>query len=435
MWQISGETGGTSAMDTVHGLYLALALICVMASAFFSSSETAFISLQRIRLKHMESQGGEKAGRIARIMEKPEKFISTVLLGNNFVNTAAAALGTTVVLSLWGGSEQVAVLLATVTVTIVLLIVGEVVPKIVASQHSERVARLFVTPVSLLSWVLAPATAVLGWIGTSFSKLIGGTPTQRTLVTEEEIRTMITVGKEEGVVAEAEARMLDKVFEFGDAPVREAMIPRPDVVWIEKGTTMADFLTVYSDHPHTRFPIYEDSPDNVVGVLSIKDVLLARSKGEVDEKTPIDSLTRPIVFAPETKRIGPLFREMQTSGSQMAVVVDEYGGIAGIVTLREMLAQLVGRFGDEFARESQEFQTIDEHTYDIDGSMRVEEVNEELGMSLPSGDYETIAGLVLNRLGHVPREGEQFRYQEMKFTVKEMRNLKIEKLRITRERR
>ena len=422
-------------MDGMHIMYLVLALICVMASAFFSSSETAFISLQKIRLRHMESQGAEKASRIAKILEKPEKFITTVLLGNNFVNTAAAALGTAVVLSLWGGSEQIAVLFSTVTVTIVLLVVGEVVPKIVASQHSERVARLFVTPVSLLSWVLAPATAILGWIGTSFSKLIGGTPTQRTLVTEEEIRTMITVGKEEGVVAEAEAKMLDKVFEFGDAPVREAMIPRPDVVWLEKGTTLADFMTVYSDHPHTRFPIYEDSPDNVVGVLSIKDVLLARSKGEVDEKTPIDSLTRPIVFSPETKRIGPLFREMQASGSQMAVVVDEYGGIAGIVTLRELLAQLVGRFGDEFPRESQEFQAIDEHTYDIDGSMRVEEVNEELGMNLPSGDYETIAGLVLNRLGHVPKEGEQFRYQEMKFTVKEMRNLKIEKLRITRERK
>ncbi len=422
-------------MDTVHSLYLALALICVMASAFFSSSETAFISLQKVRLRHMESHGGEKASRIAKILEKPEKFITTVLLGNNLVNTAAAALGTAVVLSLWEGSEQIAVLLSTVTVTIVLLVVGEVVPKIVAAQHSERVALLFVTPVSFLSWLLAPATAVLGWIGTSFSKLIGGTPTQRTLVTEEEIRTMITVGKEEGVVAEAEAKMLNKVFEFGDAPVREAMIPRPDVVWLEKGTTMADFLTVYSDHPHTRFPVYEESPDNVVGVLSIKDVLLARSKGEVDDKTPIDNLTRPIVFAPETKRIGVLFREMQASGNQMAVVVDEYGGIAGIVTLRELLAQLVGRFGDEFPRESQEFQTIDEHTYDIDGSMRVEEVNEELGMSLPSGDYETIAGLVLNRLGHVPKEGEQFRYQDLRFTVKEMRSLRIEKLRITRERK
>ncbi len=260
-------------MDTLHIVYLVLALICVMASAFFSSSETAFISLQKIRVKHMESQGEKKASSIAKILEKPEKFIATVLLGNNFVNTAAAALGTAVVLSLWTGSEEVAVLLSTVIVTVVLLVVGEVMPKIAASQHSERLARMFVTPVSILSWILAPATAVLGWIGTSFSKLIGGTPTRRTLVTEDEIRTMITVGKEEGVVAEAEAKMLNKVFEFGDDPVREAMIPRPDVVWVEKGTSLADFLTVYSDHPHTRFPIYEDSPDNVVGALSIKDVL------------------------------------------------------------------------------------------------------------------------------------------------------------------
>jgi len=420
-------------MDSMNVLYLVIASICVMASAFFSSSETAFISLQRIRLKQMESQGGAKAGRIAKMLEKPERFISTVLLGNNLVNTAAAALGTTVVLSLWRGSEQMAVLLSTVTVTIVLLVVGEVMPKIAAAQHSERIALLFVTPVSFLSWVLTPATAILGWIGTSFSKLIGGTPTRRTLVTEEEIRTMITVGRDEGVVAEAEAKMLDKVFEFGDHPVREAMIPRPDVVWVEKGATLADFMTVYSDHPHTRFPIYEESPDNVVGVLSIKDVLMAQAKGEVDEKTTIDRLTRPIVFAPETKHIGRLFTEMQDSGNQMALVVDEYGGIAGIVTLRELLAQLVGRFGDEFPRESQEFQAIDEHTYDIDGSMRVEEVNEELGISLPSGDYETIAGLVLNRLGHIPKEGEQFRYHDIKLTVREMRGLKIEKLRIVRE--
>jgi len=420
-------------VDSMNILYLVIASICVMASAFFSSSETAFISLQRIRIKQMESEGGAKAGRIAKMMGKPEKFITTVLLGNNFVNTAAAALGTAVVLSLWRGSEQVAVLLSTVIVTIVLLVVGEVVPKIAAAQHSERVALLFVTPVSFLSWVLTPATAVLGWIGTSFSKLIGGTPTRRTLVTEEEIRTMITVGKDEGVVAEAEAKMLDKVFEFGDHPVREAMIPRPDVVWVEKGTTLADFLTVYSDNPHTRFPVYEESPDNVVGVLSIKDVLMAQAKGEIDEKTPIDRLTRPIVFAPETKRIGRLFTEMQDSGNQMALVVDEYGGIAGIVTLRELLAQLVGRFGDEFPRESQEFQAIDEHTYDIDGSMRVEEVNEELGIRLPGGDYETIAGLVLNRLGHIPKEGEQFRYHDIKLTVREMRGLKIEKLRIVRE--
>lgn len=422
-------------MDTVHVMYLVLFVICVMASAFFSSSETAFISLQKIRVKHMENQGGEKGSRIARLLEKPEKFIATVLLGNNFVNTAAASLGTAVILNLWKTNPELAVLLSTVIVTMVLLIVGEVVPKIVASQHSERVARSFVTPVSLLAWMLTPFTAVLGRVGTAASKLIGGKPTQRTLVTEEEIRTMINVGKEEGVVEEAEAKMLDKVFQFGDHPVREAMLPRTAVVWIEKGTTMGDFLKIYADTPHTRFPVYEDSPDNAVGGIYIKDVLLAQARGEINEHSTIDAITRPVIFAPETKHIGALFQEMQASNNQLAVVVDEYGGIAGVVTLRELLSQLVGRFGDEFDREPQEFQAVDEYTYDIDGNMRVEEVNEELGMSLPSGDYETIAGMVLSRLGYLPKEGEQFRYHDLKFTVKEMRNLKIEKLRITRERK
>lgn len=422
-------------MDTVHIIYLILFVVCVLASAFFSSSETAFISLQKIRVKHMENRGGEKGSRIARLMEKPEKFITTVLLGNNFVNTAAAALGTAVVLSFLEDHPDLAVLLSTIIVTSILLVMGEVVPKILASQHSERVARSFVTPVSLLSWLLTPFTAVLGWIGTTASKVIGGKPTLRTLVTEEEIRTMISVGKEEGVVAEAEAKMLDKVFQFGDHPVREAMLPRTAVVWIEKGTTMGDFLKVYADTPHTRFPVYEDSLDNVVGGLYIKDVLLAQAREEVNQQATIDSMTRPVIFAPESKHIGALFREMQASNNQMAVVVDEYGGIAGVVTLRELLSQLVGRFGDEFDREPQEFQAIDEHTYDIDGNMRVEEVNEELGMSLPSGDYETIAGLVLHLLGHVPKEGEQFRYHDLKFTVREMRHLKIEKLRIARERK
>jgi putative hemolysin len=422
-------------MVSWHEAYLIIALICVMASAFFSGSETAFIYLQKIRIRYMTRQGDEEASRMAKILQKPERFISTVLLARILLNIAAAALATEVILSKWGGREQIAILLSIVIVTIVLLIVDEVVRKIVAEQHSERLSLVFVAPVSFLSSVLAPATAIPIWIGTAFSKRLGGTPTQGTRVTEEEIRTMIMVGKQEGVVAEAEARMLDKVFEFGDHTVREAMIPRINVVWVEKGTTLAEFLTVYSSHPYTRFPVYEKSLDNVVGVLSIKDVLWAQANGEADEKTPIKRLTRPIVVAPETKLTGTLFAEMQEQGTQMAAVVDEHGAVAGIVTQSLLLTQLAGRFGDEFSRETEDFQAVDQLTDDIDGSMRIEEVNEELGLSLPSGDYETIAGLVMNRLGHVPKQGEQFRYQGLKFIVKEMEGFQIEKVRIVRERK
>jgi len=218
-------------MDGVNGLYLVLVVLCILLSAFFASSETAFVSLQRIRIRHMESKGVEGADRVAKVMEKPERFLSTVLLGNNLVNTAAAALGTAIAISFW--RADVAVLVATVAVTAILLVMGEVVPKIIAAQHSERMALLYATPIRLLLWVLFPAVSVLCWIGTGFSKLAGGTPVPRVLVTEDEIRTMISVGEEEGVVEEAEAKMLHRVFEFTDHPVHDAMTPRPDVIWIE----------------------------------------------------------------------------------------------------------------------------------------------------------------------------------------------------------
>jgi len=419
-------------MDSINILYLVLALLCVLASAFFSSSEIAFISLQRIRLKHMESQGISRAGRVAKIIEKPGRFISTVVLGNNFVNTSAAALGTAIAISVWG-NQGTAIIVATVVVTISLLVVGEVIPKIVGAQHSEKIALLYVTPVSFLSWVLSPAVTVLDWIGNTASKSIGGTPTRRAIITEEEIRTMISVGREEGVVEESEAKMLHNVFEFGDHPIEEVIIPRTDVVWVAKGTKVADFLKLYSQYPHTRFPVYEDTTDNVVGAFSIKDMLMAQAKGEISDEMPIDGLIRPVIFAPETKRIGRLFTEMQAKGNQMAVVVDEYGGISGIVTQKLLLAQVVGRFSDELSRLSQDFQAIDEHTYDVDGSMRIDEVNETIGLDLPGGDYETIAGLVLHRLGRIPSEGEQLRQGNLKLMVRQMKGLKIEKVRITKE--
>ncbi|NQT47999.1 MAG: HlyC/CorC family transporter [Chloroflexi bacterium] len=420
-------------MDSTDTLYLVLAIICVMLSAFFSSSETAFFSFQKIRIKHLESKGVEGAGRVAKMMEKPEKFLTTVLLGNNFVNTAAAALGTAVALSLMSGDEKVALLVATVIVTLVLLVVAEVVPKIVAAQHSERMALVYVTPMMGISWVLSPVVAVFEWMGTGFSKLVGGEPVRRTLVTEEEIRTMISVGEEEGVVEEAEAKMLHRVFEFGDDPVHEAMTPRPDVVWVEKGTSLADFLEIYSKTPRSRFPVYEESPDHIIGVVSIKDILMGQAEGKLEKDSPIDGLIRPTVFVPESKRIAQLFTEMQETGNQMAIVVDEYGGIDGIVTMEQLLEQVVGHFGDELARRAKEFQAIDEHTYDVDAGMRINEINEELQLEIPEGDYETVAGFVLSRLGHIPQENEQIRYGDLKLAVKEIRGLKIEKLRITKE--
>ena len=418
-------------MSGIETLYLVLLVICLLLSAFFSSAETAFISLQRFRLEHLVETKVRGAKRVARMLERPEKLLSTVLLGNNFVNTAAAVLATILAVSIWG--EKWGVLIATIGVTIILLIFCETTPKTIAIQHAERLSLTFARLIQALSWLLTPFVVVLSWIAAGVTKMVGGTPVPRSLVSAEEIRTMISVGHKEGIVEEAEAEMLHKVFDFGDRPVREVLIPRTEVVWVEKGAKLADFLSIYAESPLSRFPVYEDNMDNVVGILSVKDVLMAQAKGSIDNESPIDDLIRPAYFTPETKRISELFTEMRDKNYRMAVVVDEFGGTAGIVSLSRLVEEIVGPVGDELAEAEKEYEAINEYTFQIDGGMRIEEVNEEMGLELPEGDYETVAGFVLHLLGHIPRQGEQLRYKGLKLVITKMRGLKIEEILLTKE--
>ena len=418
-------------MSGIETLYLVFFVLCLLLSAFFSSSETAFISLQRIRIEHLVDTKVRGAKRVAKMVERPEKLLSTILLGNNFVNTAAAALATFLAVSIWG---KQGILIATIVVTILLLVFCETTPKTIATRHAEGLSLAFARPIEALSWLLTPFVVALSWIASGFSKLFGGTPVPRSLASEEEIRTMISVGHKEGSVEEEEAEMLHKVFEFGNRPVREAMVPRTEVVWIEKGTKLADFLSLYAQSPLSRFPVYEDNMDNVVGILSVKDILMAQAKGAITEAGVIDDLIRPTYFAPETKRISELFAEMRDKNYRMTVVVDEFGGTAGIVSLSRLVEEIVGPVGDELAAIEKEYETISENTFQIDGGMRVEEANEEMDLDIPTGDYETVAGFVLDLLGHIPKQGEQLRYKGLKIVITEMRGMKIEKILLTKER-
>ena len=417
-------------MSSVETLYLVFLFICLLLSAFFSSSETAFVSLQRIRLEHMVNTKVRGAGRVAKMLQRPEKLLSTILLGNNFVNVAAAALATVLAISIWG--EQ-GIIIATIGVTILLLIFGETTPKTIATQHAERLSLVFARPIEALSWLLTPFVVVLSWIASGFSKLVGGTPVPRSLASEEEIRTMISLGHKEGTVEEDEAEMLHKVFDFGNRPVREAIVPRTEVVWVEKGIKLADFLNIYAQSPLSRFPVYEDNMDNVVGILSVKDVLMAVAKGAINNESTIDDLIRPAYFTPETKRISELFAEMRDKNYRMAVVVDEYGGTAGVVSLSRLVEEIVGPVGDEFAEAEKEYETINEYTFQVDGGMRIEEANEELGLELPEGEYETVAGFVLDLLGDIPKPGQKLKYKDLKLVITEMRGVKIEKILLTKE--
>jgi len=381
----------------------------------------------------MVSTGVPGAKRIARMMRHPEKLLSTILTGNNLVNTAAAALGTVLAISVW---ETWGILIATIGVSVILLIFCESTPKLIAVHNAERMSIKLAKPVEAASRLFAPAVLALSAIASRFSKLAGGEPVARSLVSAEEIRTMISVGHKEGTVEEAEAEMLHKVFDFGDRPVREVTVPRTEVIWIEKGTKLADFFNVYAESPLSRFPVFEESLDNVIGILSVKDVLMGLAKGTITSDGVIDNLIRPAYFAPETKRIGELFTEMQEQNYRMAVVVDEYGGTAGIVSLSRLVEEIIGPVGDELAEADRDYEAINEYTFHVDGSMRIEEANEEMGLALPEGeDYETVAGFILSLLGHIPKQGKQLRYKGLKMVITKMRGLKIEEVLIIKEKK
>jgi len=372
------------------------------------------------------------ADRVARMLRRPEKLLSTVLLGNTFVNTAAAALATALAIGVW---PDQGVLIAIVALTITLLVFCETTPKTFATLHTERLALTFGRPLEIFSWLFTPFVTVLSWIASRFSKLVGGNPAPGSLISDEEIRTMISLGQKQGEMEHAEAELLDKVFEFGDRPVREVMVPRPEVVAIEQGSRIAEFLTLYAEHPLSRFPVFDENMDNVIGILAIKDVLMAEAKDSINQQSIVNDLIRPAHFTPETNRISELFTEMRDRNHRMAVVVDEYGGTAGIVSLTRLVEEIVGPVGDELTAVEKEYEVINAYTFQVDGGMRIEEANEELELELPVGDYETVAGFILYLLGRIPRPNEQLRYKDLKIVITEMRGMKIEKVLLTRESR
>jgi putative hemolysin len=323
-------------------LYLALLFICISLFAFFNSAETALISLEKYRLHTLVDEKVKGAKRVAKLLEKPERLLSTILTGQNLMSTAAVSLGTALAVSVWG--EGQGVLWATIILTTILLVFGEATPKTIAVHHRERLSLLLGRPVEILSWLFAPVVAVLGWVANFFTRLLGSKPVPGALVRPEDIESMIAVGHREGTVEKAEATLLSNVFEFGDRPVRDVLVPRPEVVSVHKGATLGEFLAIYAENPMSRFPVYEENMDNVVGILSIKDILMAFARNGITTESSIDDLIRPAYFAPETKRISDLFHEMRDKNYRMSVIIDEYGGTAGIVSLSRLMEEIVGRW-------------------------------------------------------------------------------------------
>ena len=413
-------------------LSLVLVGVFLVLSGFFSSSEAAFLSVQRTRIAHLVSEGVPGARRVANMVSNPERLLATILLGNNLVNVAFTSVVTFAILNYVGqGNEGSGVLIATAVSTIALVIVGEIIPKSVAVRKAEPVAFLYSHPLKWIEYLLWPFVVALQWITRGVNALLGGSNVQP-MITEGEFRTLIDIGEAEGEFEHAEAEMLENVFQFGDRQVREVMTPRTEMVSIQQGGSLREFLDTYSENSHTRFPVYRESPDNVIGVISLKDVLRHMSQKGLRLNDSVTDAIRDAYFVPETKRISELFDELRATGNQMALVIDEFGGVAGLVTLKRLLEVVMGPVGEEGESPEEEYRAIDEYTFHVEGGMSIEEVNQEMEIELPDGEYETLAGFVLDILGHIPTEGEQFDFNDLKFEILEMQDLKIEEIRVTK---
>ena len=420
-----------------------IVLALIGLNGLFAMAEISVVSSRRIRLQQNAESGNTGAVAALKLARDPTRFLSTVQIGISLVGVVAgyfggSRLGESIseMLVEAGISESIAdpigVTGVLVAITYLSLVFGEIVPKRIGLHGPERMAARLALPMIFLSRVAAPFVALLTGSANTTLRVLRLKGEEEASLTEEEIRLLIGMSAESGTVAEDEAELLDRVFHFGDRKVHEVMVPRTEAVYLDREASVADFYRTYLDASHSRFPVIEGGPDNVVGILGIKSILAALADGTITGISPIEPLIQPPFFVPETKVIGDLFREMQAAGTQMAIAVDEFGGTAGIVTLEQLLEEMVGPVGDELRRSEPEIHQIDDRTTHVDGSLGIEEAREELGIELPAGPYDTIAGYVLNELGHVPVEGEQVAFDGYRITVQEMRGPKIELLSLTR---
>ena len=418
-------------MDAGDSWRWGLLALCLILSAFFSASETAFAALPKARLLHLQRTGKSGAGRVSSLIQRPERFLATVLLSNNLVNTAAAAIATVLIVDIIG-DPTVAVLVSTVVVTLVILIFCESLPKTIAWHRSEAVSFAVSRPLYIVGLMLSPAVSLIQAFIIMISRALGVTGSSP-FVSEEEIRTLIAAGAQTGTVEADEAELLEKVFRFGDRQMREVTTPRPEIVWVEKGTTLSQFLEIYGEKSHTRFPVFEGSKENVVGILSVKDVLSELSSGQIAPDHDVTGLLREVYIVPETKSVSDTFQDMRQARHTVALTFDEFGGIAGLATTKQMLEVIVGQVGDEGHEEPEEvFTPLGRDNYRVDAAVGIAEINDELELDIPEGDYQTLAGFMLVQLGRIPEIGDVVEYRDLSITVKVMDGVRIDEVELMR---
>lgn len=419
----------------VPGLSATWAVVVLVASvagyALVNTAEIAIVGASRIRIRHLAAEGNRSAQALERLRSREDYFFATIVLFQNLFAVIASTMGGLLAVEIAGGWGLV---VGTLVIAAGIAVLGELIPKVLAVRSPDALGMAFARPVELLMVVMRPVAAILAPLPNLLARIVFRTDAKSShTVTEAELRMLIDIGAEEGAVGEEEAELMERVFRFYDRRCSEVMVPRTEAVWLESGITIREFYAQYDQTPHSRFPVYRDSIDNVVGIVNIKDVLRQIARGSVGEDSPIDDLMRPPYFVPETKILGQLLVEMQEQLQQMAVIVDEYGGAAGIVTLEILLEEMVGRLTDELGQPVEEFREIDERTVRVDGGMSVDEAREELELAIPDGDYETVAGYVLDALGHIPEVGETVEGDGYSVRVTDVQGRKIEEVIVTRK--
>jgi putative hemolysin len=407
---------------------VAVVVVLFVLSIFFAASETAFVRMSRIRAIALADDGDKRAARLATMLERPEQTLNVVLL---MVLVAQLTSATLIGVLLEGTAGALGVVLGIVLQIVLFFVIGEVAPKTFAVQHTERAA-LALTP---MLWFLSHF-APLRWlssllIGVANVVLPGKGLKSGPFVTEEEIRTMADVAADEDAIETEERRLIHSIFEFGDTVVREVMLPRPDMVAVDAEDTIEDAIERAIERGYSRLPVCEEgSTDHIIGLVYLKDLVRRARTGEGRET--VRDAVRPAIFVPEQKRVSELLREMRTKQFHMAIVIDEYGGTSGLVTLEDLLEEIVGEIADEYDVELPAVERLGDGSVRVRGSTPIDVVSEELETELPDEEWDTVGGLILNLLGHVPEEGEVVRFDELEFRVERVQGHRIVSVRISR---
>ncbi|HWS84686.1 MAG TPA: hemolysin family protein [Ktedonobacteraceae bacterium] len=416
--------------DAEAWLQVLIMLVALSICAVASAAETALTSISRIKLKNLIEEGDKRAGSIEHLLAKPNSFLATILVFNSVAVIVASSMATVLALRF---SENWGEILSSVFLSLFVLIFCEITPKTAAVQNPLRWARALVNPVRAAAWLLRPVVWFLTAITSIFVPMLGGQIKYRgPFVTEEELRLLVTVGEEEGVLEEAETEMIHSIFEFADTTVREVMIPRIDMVTLSSEATVTEAVDLALQGGLSRIPVYEESAgiDEIMGILYTKDMLKQMREGH--DTLPIRDLVRPAYFVPETKKLDDLLREIRQNRTHIVMVVDEYGSIVGLVTIEDLVEEIVGDIQDEYDNEEKLYEWVSEDEYIIDAKVSIDDFNELMDMELEDTDYETLGGFVYAQLDKIPNTGDAVTFDHVTFTVLAKRGRRITKIRVQR---